>query len=432
MDVGIARVGCCMLLLAAAVTRAAGGSVPVTEAYPQPPEVGQPAPALHFDKMLQTPEGTKVDWASLRGKVVVLEFWSTKCRPCIQWLPHLNKIEKKFHDKPIVFISITDDDEKTVRRFLRKKKMRGWIALDGDLSVKRSYGTNALPATVIVGPDGNLAGWAHPSDLVAHPEMLLEVLAGKKPTDLSATPNTRMPYLDLVAEFGPDKERASEKKLNRPLFQILIRRSNGGQTPYPMPGSSKWRYSHAVTVRSALADAFDIPAAYIVSDNPSLDDEKYDILFRRESGSFEGARKILQSALQNTFALTIKREMRATDVYVLGYPKEKKPHWEPAVPQFITDMETGNTAPTREILERQNRGEQFFMAVGDTAALVLNLCGALGRPVLDEANIEGYYLFYFPLSRSDPDAATAIKSIREKYGLTLTPGKRSVEVLVVD
>ena len=79
-----------------------------------------------------------------------------------------------------------------------------------------------------------------------------------------------------------------------------------------------------------------------------------------------------------------------------------------------------------------NKGEEFFEALGDTADLAQNLCFAVGHPVLDEANIEGFYLFYFPFSRSNPDAENAIKSMREKYGLTLTSAKREVEVLVVD
>jgi len=421
-----------MFVLTFVTTQAVCGPALAPKAPLELPRVGERAPALHFDKLLQAPEGTKVDWAYLRGKVVVLEFWSTKCAPCIQWLPHLNKIEKKFHDKPIVFISITDDDEKTVKRFLKKKTMRGWIALDVDRSLNRSYGIRSLPTTVIVGPDGNLAGWTHPSALVDNPEMLLEVLAGKKPSRIRATPRAGTTWLDPTGDIGLLQEGLSNREVNPPLFQILIRRSKGGESPYAMLSDSYWQYSHAVALRTALAEAFDIASVYIVSDNPLLDEEKYDILLRRRRGSFKGARKLLRDALQNTFELTIKREKRTTDVYLLSYPEGQAPQWESAVPRFVRDKDTGDMAPTREILEKQKRGEEFFLAMGDTAALAQNLCFAVGRPVLDEANIEGYYLFYFPFSRSHPDAENAIKSMREKYGLTLTPAKRKVEVLVVD
>ena len=55
------------------------------KAPPEPPKVGQPAPALRFVRLLQAPAETKVDWASLRGKVVVVEFWATSRIGSVIW-----------------------------------------------------------------------------------------------------------------------------------------------------------------------------------------------------------------------------------------------------------------------------------------------------------------------------------------------------------
>lgn len=423
---------CSFRLIAMPATPAVGEPSAATAERPALPKVGEPAPALSFVKLLQAPSETKVDWVSLWGKVVVLEFWSTRCGPCIRWMPHLNKIEEKFHNKPIVFISITDEDERTITKFLKKTTVRGWIALDRDRWTTKAYGAYGLPTTAIVGPDGKLAGWTHPSELVKNPNMLLDVLAGKKPAVLRATPREGTTMSNPPADAGLPQEGVSSGDVYPPLFQILIRPSKGGESPYRMIGDSQWRYIHAVTLRNALASAYRIASAYIVSDNPVLEDDKYDILFRQRRGSSKVAQELLRDALLNTFELTITREMHAMDVYILGYPKGQKPTWEPANPSAVYDKETGKSAPTREILERMKKGEEFFQALGSTQRLVLHLTYALGRPVLDEANIDGYYSFYFPHSRADPDPDTVIKPMREKYGLTLTPAKREVEVLVVE
>ncbi len=56
------------------------------------PEKGTPAPPLDSLQLLQDPTGARADWASLKGKVVVLEFWATWCSPCVASLPHLNQL----------------------------------------------------------------------------------------------------------------------------------------------------------------------------------------------------------------------------------------------------------------------------------------------------------------------------------------------------
>jgi thiol-disulfide isomerase/thioredoxin len=68
------------------------------------PEPGTPAPPLQFTQLLQAPPGTKTDWESLRGKVVVLEFWETHCGPCIAEIPHLSKLIAELDPAKFQFI----------------------------------------------------------------------------------------------------------------------------------------------------------------------------------------------------------------------------------------------------------------------------------------------------------------------------------------
>src|SRR5271156_1919427 len=85
------------------------------------PAKGTPAPPLTTIKLLQAPTGARTDWNSLRGKVVVLEFWAPWCAPCIASLPHLNQLVEALDPARFQFISIDDEDPKVVQTFLAKK-----------------------------------------------------------------------------------------------------------------------------------------------------------------------------------------------------------------------------------------------------------------------------------------------------------------------
>ncbi len=57
----------------------------------------------------------------LNGKPTLINFWFTRCPPCIEELPTLNNLKEKYGDK-VNFISITFDNQKTVEAFLKKNK----------------------------------------------------------------------------------------------------------------------------------------------------------------------------------------------------------------------------------------------------------------------------------------------------------------------
>src|SRR5881396_890266 len=112
------------VLLAAAMAFATSQ---LARSQSDPPKLGdQPAP-LGFEKLLQAPDGAKASWAALKGKVVVLEFWATWCGPCIAAIPHLNELADHFKDKPVQFIAITDEEEKVVAPFLKRKPIHAWV-----------------------------------------------------------------------------------------------------------------------------------------------------------------------------------------------------------------------------------------------------------------------------------------------------------------
>src|SRR5688572_27422698 len=71
--------------------------------------VGKPVPALTLPA-LTSASGEKVDLASLKGKVVVLDFWAPWCGPCKHEMPVLNKLAQK-HAANVVVIGVLVDPD---------------------------------------------------------------------------------------------------------------------------------------------------------------------------------------------------------------------------------------------------------------------------------------------------------------------------------
>ncbi len=127
------------------------------------PEVGQDAPPLKLAKLLQAPEGTNVDWQTLRGKVVVLEFWSTSCGPSRDCIPYWNELAAKFKRKPVQFIAITDEQEEPVVAFLQQTPIHSWVGLGKSMCC--AYHIQGIPTAVMVNQWGTVVAVVHPAAL---------------------------------------------------------------------------------------------------------------------------------------------------------------------------------------------------------------------------------------------------------------------------
>ena len=67
----------------------------------------------------KTINGLTIDTDSLRGKVLVLNFWFTKCSPCVKEIPTLNNLVKDYKEKDILFLSLANDGDKKLSDFLK-------------------------------------------------------------------------------------------------------------------------------------------------------------------------------------------------------------------------------------------------------------------------------------------------------------------------
>jgi len=118
-------------------------------------------------------KGGKTKLEDLREKYVYIDVWATWCGPCIAEIPHLKKVEEKYHGKNIEFVSISVDVEKDYEKWKKMvtDKQLGGLQLYADKNWTsdfiKAFGINAIPRFILIGPDGKVikADAARPSSV---------------------------------------------------------------------------------------------------------------------------------------------------------------------------------------------------------------------------------------------------------------------------
>ena len=108
------------------------------------------------DFSFTTAEGEYLSLDDLRGKVVVLDFWGTWCPPCVESVPELRTLHKRYSKEPsFMLIGISSDsDEQEWREFTGKNKMIWPQYRDKDGKIQRAFGVRAFPTYVVIDHEG--------------------------------------------------------------------------------------------------------------------------------------------------------------------------------------------------------------------------------------------------------------------------------------
>lgn len=139
----------------------------------KPYQVGKP-----LDIRFTALDGREVDLARLKGKVVLVDFWSTTCGPCIGEMPAIKAAYENLHDRGFEVVAISlDDKEGPLRRFVREKDLpwpqhfdgKGW---QNKFAVQ--YGIFSIPTMWLVDKTGNLRDTNARSDLERRASALLK------------------------------------------------------------------------------------------------------------------------------------------------------------------------------------------------------------------------------------------------------------------
>jgi thiol-disulfide isomerase/thioredoxin len=140
--------------------------------------------------------GLPVTMRSLRGQVVVLDFWGTWCPPCIAWLPHMVALEKQYGPRGVEFITVNIEPGRTperhleiVRDFMARNKYAFPVIVDSDSTVMHAHGIQIFPTVMVVDANGRIryassgASNEVEASLVSQLDDLLKPADGNAPAD---------------------------------------------------------------------------------------------------------------------------------------------------------------------------------------------------------------------------------------------------------
>lgn len=171
--VAVAVVAALLALLVWDVAHSSGGKV-ASEV-----NKGRVVPAPAFSLPRVKGDG-HLSLASLRGKVVVLNFWASDCIPCKQEQGELNRTAAKWASKGVVFLGIDEVELRSfARRYLDRYKVQYESVADGDGAIAGKFGVTGTPETFFIDRKGrvvppHIVAQAQPGQLDAGIQRALE------------------------------------------------------------------------------------------------------------------------------------------------------------------------------------------------------------------------------------------------------------------
>ncbi|UCF80234.1 MAG: TlpA family protein disulfide reductase [Acidobacteriota bacterium] len=120
----------------------------------------EPLPAPEFE--IKDVEGKPLSLKQYRGKVVLLTFWATWCRPCRIEIPHLNSLHEEYGKKHLAVISLSVDNPRRMppeklAEFAKKNNINYRVAMDPTYKIARDYGgARNIPTSFLIDREGKL------------------------------------------------------------------------------------------------------------------------------------------------------------------------------------------------------------------------------------------------------------------------------------
>ena len=117
-------------------------------------EIGEKAPDFTLPDIFQK----EVRLSDYQGKVIILDFWATRCPPCIREIPHFVELQKEWADKRVQIIGISLDRQglNVLKLFAKKYKINYPILLCDEITLRKYSPIKFIPTTFVIDREGKI------------------------------------------------------------------------------------------------------------------------------------------------------------------------------------------------------------------------------------------------------------------------------------
>ena len=149
---------------------AAGGRVHIRDRARQVALIDQPAPEITISDWIK---GEPTTLAELRGRVVLLEFWATWCKPCQQMFPKLKQLDEQYRDRGLDVIALTRhyfagrdlassqaEELELMRSVVNQHELEFRVGVAEDERTQDQYGATGMPTLAVIDRAG-IVRYAH-------------------------------------------------------------------------------------------------------------------------------------------------------------------------------------------------------------------------------------------------------------------------------
>jgi uncharacterized protein (TIGR03435 family) len=406
-------------------------------------KAGDLVPDLRYTQILSA-EGVLTTWSSVdfNGKFTVLGFFpdtSHNLQPVSRW----NAMVDQFADKPVQFAWITGEKEATLLPWLKQHPIKGWVFYDPDGATGRAFGMER-PASVIVGPDRNILGFA-PIGAVDAQEItaalegrITTVRPGPASMREFVTSGKALMDAEPLRFHGP----AEYKPDLPPSYTVHISPSADlGEGTFSSDDFSSLR---GYSLKRLVTEVYGVTLPRVAFP-PALDISKlYDVaLVLPEREDRQQMDRRIQQAIEEYFHFSATHEERLVDVYVVTSITGKPPAAEDNRGTGFGGISSGSLSLDRNLRNAGPAAEfgrtpaPFPLAQVrgiSTEGTVDSFCSflerTLDRPVVNETQLRGRYKF--DVKASDGPTNDFLDRLRDEVHLAITPDQRRIDILVLN
>lgn len=292
-------------------------------------QTGMKAPELSLEGTYNC-ENKSLKLESLKGKIVVLDFWATWCSPCVAAFPENNALYAKYKDKDVVFIAITDDPKEKLENFLKKITIDFCVGRDDDKQEFKNYNVTGRPAMFVINRDGMIV---HRSNHLSE-ETLLEVINTNAvaPEQKSNHPEVILnggfrggedPLYNGMKQMVGKDQFCSDELIDQFIIRPSLETKTMGSYGYRMKEEHVGITYSSGSLEELFVFLRELPSAVWV-ENKIPESCRYDIVYWRKNDSFEKALSEIEQGLLSGLSITFDSITSKKKVNVVSLNKSSE------------------------------------------------------------------------------------------------------------